>query len=31
MPKSGRTPDDVLGYAHLAVADIIAAVEAAAG
>lgn len=28
MPKSGRTPDDVLAYVHLAVGDI---VEAAAG
>ncbi|UAK25623.1 transketolase [Sphingomonas nostoxanthinifaciens] len=30
MPKSGRTPDDVLGYVHLAVGDIVAAVRAAA-
>ncbi len=28
MPKSGRTPDDVLAYVHLAVSDI---VETAAG
>lgn len=25
MPKSGRTPDDVLAYVHLAVSDIVAA------
>jgi transketolase len=29
MPKSGRKPDDVLGYVHLAVGDIVAAVLAA--
>lgn len=28
MPKSGRKPDDVLGYVDLAVADIVAAVQA---
>lgn len=27
MPKSGRAPDDVLGYVHLAVGDIVAAVR----
>jgi len=26
MPKSGRKPDEVLAYVHLAVADIVAAV-----
>ena len=30
MPKSGRTPDDVLAYVRLGVADIVSAVEAAA-
>ena len=28
MRKSGGTPDDVLGYVHLAVGDIVAAVQA---
>jgi transketolase len=23
IPKSGRTPDDVLGYVHLAISDIV--------
>ena len=27
MPKSGRTPDDVLGYVHLSVADVVASRE----
>ena len=30
MPKSGRTPDDVLGYVHLSVDDIVAAAKAVA-
>jgi transketolase len=30
MPKSGRTPDDVLGYVHLAVDDIVVVVQRAA-
>ncbi|WP_424629630.1 transketolase [Bradyrhizobium sp. SYSU BS000235] len=30
MPKSGRKPDDVLGYVHLAVADIVASIKEAA-
>ncbi|MGX7709398.1 transketolase [Methylobacterium sp. Gmos1] len=30
MPKSGRTPNDVLAYVRLGVADIVSAVEAAA-
>jgi transketolase len=30
MPKSGRKPDDVLSYVHLAVADIVASAKEAA-
>ena len=31
FPKSGRTPDDVLAYVHLALNDIIEAASALAG